>query len=89
MKSLGKSSEFALEVYSSAGVAGTAINFNFDRASEKYIRNVLNTNPQLTNAATISSTKSYWLGETYVDHLENFVTGAVTGDVYGIPFAIR
>ena len=84
LKSLGKSSEFALEVYSSAGVAGTAINFNFDRASEKYIRNVLNTNPQLTNAATISSTKSYWLGETYADHVSNFVTSTTTGDVYGI-----
>ena len=84
LKSLGGSSEFALEVYNSAGVAGTAINFNFDRASEKYIRNVLNTNPQLTNAATISSTKSYWLGETYVDHVNNFVTSTATGDVYGI-----
>jgi len=84
LKSLGKSSEFALEVYGSDGVAGTEINFNFDRASEKYIRNVLNTNPQLTNAATISSTKSYWLGETYVDHVNNFVTSSLAGDVYGI-----
>ena len=61
-----------------------AINFNFDRNSEKYIRKVFNTNPTLTNGTTNSSTKSYWLGETFLRHLETQVTGNVAEQQYGI-----
>jgi hypothetical protein len=60
------------------------INFNFDRNSEKYIRKVFNTNPTLTNGTTNSSTKSYWLGETFLRHLETQVTGNVAEQQYGI-----
>jgi phage tail sheath protein FI len=88
--SSGQNSEFSLVVYAADGSTTSTIPFNFDRASEKYIRNVLNTNPQLTNASTISSTKTYWLGETYKDHVDNFVSNSTAGNVYGIllPLAI-
>lgn len=45
--------------------------FNFDPASERYIRNVFNTNPQLSNTAITpgDSAKGYWLGETFERHI--------------------
>ena len=55
--------------------------------SSKYIRSVLNTNPQLTNTTTIASAdlKSYWLGESFVDHLDtNVDLAAATGTAYAI-----
>lgn len=91
LKSKDANSGFDLKVYAADGSTTSTIPFNFDRASENYIRNVLNTNPQLTNASTISSTKTYWLGETYKDHVDNFVsTSGSAGSVYGIllPLAI-
>ncbi len=86
IKSNDTSSGFSLVVYDSAGVTDATIPFNFDRASEKYIRNVLNTNPHLTNSTTIASSalKTYWLGETFKDHVDNFVSKTTTGNVYGI-----
>ena len=84
VKSLGTNSEFKLVVYNALGNETASIPFDFDRASEKYIRNVLNTNPQLTNASTISSTKTYWLGESFKDHVDNHVTNTTAGSVYGI-----
>tara|TARA_R110000824_G_scaffold12623_10_gene55365 strand:+ start:14779 stop:17934 length:3156 start_codon:yes stop_codon:yes gene_type:complete len=51
------------------------IRFNFNRDSEKYIRKVFNTNPQLTNKALTdnSSQTNYWLGQTFDHHLETRV----------------
>ena len=48
--------------------------FNFDKSSQKYIRNVFNTNPQ-TVGGVIPTTnlknaeEEYWLGETFEAHL--------------------
>jgi hypothetical protein len=41
--------------------------FNFDDNSKLYIRNVLNTNPTLTNGVITAATaqKNYWLGATF------------------------
>jgi len=44
---------------------------NFDRNSKKYIRNVLNTNPTLTNSSITSSTEGYFLGATFDQYLES------------------
>ena len=43
--------------------------FNFDRTSATYIRNVFNTNPMLTNSQITSDVETYWLGQTYDRHL--------------------
>ena len=88
VQSSGPSAGFQLVSYDSNGVASTAIPFNFDRASKKYIRNVLNTNPQATNAfnTATANLQTYWLGETFKDHLDNYVNVANSsaGDVYAI-----
>lgn len=58
-------------VNKAAGVPGTETKFsvNFDDNSDRYIRGVLNTNPQLASAAgTFFATDAherYWLAETY------------------------
>ena len=44
--------------------------FNFEPSSDKFIRNVFNTNPQLVNGDVVDQTalkqgeQYYWLGET-------------------------
>ena len=58
--------EFKASVYgASADTISETVTFNFDRTSDKYIRNVFNTNPTLTNTAVNSTTTTYWLGETF------------------------
>ena len=59
----------------------TTVTFNFNPDSDKYIRNVFNTNPILTNtnSATSTSSKKYWLGETYDRNLLEVVG---TGSTY-------
>ena len=48
-----------------------ALAFNFDRDSKNFIRNVMSTNPILTNAGIVDTAgltkgeRSYWLGESY------------------------
>ena len=68
----------------SAFVAGTAsattavvTTFSFDENSKLYIRNVLNTNPTLTNEIITSDAaqKNYWLGSTFDLNLERVGLG--------------
>jgi len=50
---------------------------NFDRGSKKYIRNVLNTNPTLTNTLITESSESYFLGATF----DQFLEGEFSADI--------
>lgn len=88
VQSSGPSAQFELISYDANGTAATAIPFNFDRSSSKYIRNVFNTNPQLTNSANTaaSNLKTYWLGESFKDHVDNHVgvSDSNAGEVYAI-----
>jgi hypothetical protein len=72
MESEGENTQFHIEVFEAPGpVATYRTSFNFNRDDELYIRNVLNTNPQLVNSAFVSSSslkqgeQYYWLGETF------------------------
>lgn len=88
VQSSGPSAQFELVSYDADGTAATAIPFNFDRSSSKYIRNVFNTNPQMTNSANTAASKlkTYWLGESFKDHVDNYVdvANSSAGDVYAI-----
>ena len=78
---------FKISVMNESGTEVESVDFNFSRNNNGYIRNVFNTNPQLTNSTTISSEdrKTYWLGESFIDHLHNSANkDAVAGDAYGI-----
>lgn len=61
--------------------------FNFDRTSARYIRNVFNTNPMLTNTRITDSEglEKYWLGETYDRSVADLIHSVSSsgGDVYG------
>jgi len=89
IKSVGTNCEFKLKIYDEDQNETTAgdIVINFNRNDGKYIRSVLNTNPQLVNEDTVteSQRKTYWLGESFVREIEDsglLAKGA--GEVYGI-----
>jgi len=87
LPSVGDSLKFGVNVFKSDGTqVGSTNFFNFNRQSSQYIRNVLNTNPQLVNSDMIDSTsiKTYWLGETFEQHLTSLVTGSSSGNQHGI-----
>jgi hypothetical protein len=64
------------------------VTFSLNEASEKFIRKVFNTNPQLVNSTIEDSNnvKKYWLGETYERHLSEL--GLVDTEVYGTILAL-
>lgn len=45
--------------------------FNFDPTSDKFIRKVFNTNPVQVNSSLFSTPKTYFLGETFEDFINN------------------
>jgi len=71
--SQGQDYEFKINVGGSSKV------FNFNRNSRKFIRNALNTNPTLTNDATVEHEVAYFVGETYERHLEDLLADAGDG----------
>jgi hypothetical protein len=84
------STEFVVSVFGGTKSAPTnekKLKFNFNRDSSQFIRNVLNTNPVLTNDGVVASnslTKNenvYWLGESYETEVANRLTGSFTSVV--------
>lgn len=65
--------------------------FNFNRASSKYIRDVFNTDATKTNSdiTPADDRVNYWLGESYERNLESIVTGSASGDHLGVLFALE
>jgi hypothetical protein len=89
IKSVGTNCEFKLKIYDEDQNETTAgdIVINFNRNDGKYIRSVLNTNPQLVNEDTVTATqrKTYWLGESFVREIEDSgLLAKPAGQVYGI-----
>lgn len=61
----GANGGWQMEVLDAAGSTSETLSFNFSSTSKNYARHVFSTNPTLTNADINSSTKTYWLGETF------------------------
>ena len=57
--------ETTVEIVNAVGSTTETFVVSFDKNSDKFIRNVLNTNPEKTNSVIYSTPKNYWLGETY------------------------
>ncbi len=74
--------EFKAVVVNASGTTSMTTAFNFAETSEKYIRKVFNTNPQLTNGTVTSPAQevNYFLGETFDQHLK---TNINSGQYYG------
>ena len=72
------------------GVSNTAdhtVTFDFDPASDMFIRKVFNTNPIFTNTNCTSNSsnnyKRYWLGPTYEDDVQHMFTRGAGRDASG------
>lgn len=88
VKSVGPR-EFKLCISSSAGEDFKT--FNFTQGGSKFIRSVLNTNPQkIENSSNFGNTnEKYFLGETFEQAiLDNVGGGTAGGDQYGILLAL-
>jgi len=87
IKNIGADHEFKAIVYKADGTTAVQTAFNFNRDSEKYIRKVFNTNPQLVNT-TVTATanrKNYFLGQSYTRFLADTTTsGSAAGDSFAI-----
>ena len=65
--------EYTIVVKDPAGAVVHKTAFNFNKNSDKFIREVFNTNPQLVNSDVVNTSvlangeQYYWLGETYED----------------------
>lgn len=90
VKSLGPSYEFRAVIEDDAGNVVEDTSFNFNSNSSKYIRNVFNTNPTLTNdAITVSDAlKTYFLGETFETSLRDVVDESAPA-YYGFIVALQ
>lgn len=86
IKSVGANNKFNLEVVTATGAE--KFTFNFDDTSPDYLRKVFNTNPALLNSNINSTTKSYFLGESYDQFLSNLndlkSKGGSGNETYGI-----
>lgn len=65
-----------------SGSVEEKVTFNFTETDSRYIRKVLNTNPQRTNTAITTDTKNYFLGETFDRHVANVINDADANGVY-------
>jgi len=75
----GVDNEFKVAIFDKNGSKVIESAFNFNRASDKYIRKVFNTNPQLTNNSiytTAQGLTNYWLGETFERGVADTLTGS-------------
>ena len=96
VKSDGANNQFKLRSRNAARATAADIStsvediaFNFDKNSRNYIRNVLNTNPTLCNdkIAESAKMKSYFLGETFDEHLSTVQGDAGVSTSAGGQFA--
>ena len=82
IKNTAQGGQFTVLMHS--GSATDKISFHFDPGTtDGFIRNAFNTNPTRVNASTEpSDVQSYWLGETFENHLTGAVSAGGSGDQY-------
>ena len=79
VRNSGGSREYVVAITAEDGSSkNITSSFNFTTDSSKYIRKVLNTNPQLTNGTITdaSAQKGYWLGETFDRSVATHITSS-------------
>lgn len=91
----GTHGEFTLSVYDKSDALKYKSSFNFNDSSDKYIRNVFNTNPQLSNTNFVNTANlsqgedCYWLGESYESNLKREISTFSAGTTYGMILALE
>jgi phage tail sheath protein FI len=76
------SKEFRIKIADGTGAEVTTTTFNFDASSKSFIRSVFNTNPTLLNSRINSTTKNYFLGETFEQFVSDTVNAPATSGSY-------
>ena len=94
LQSTGDNAEFTAIIKNSAGASIMTSSFNFNPASDLYIRKVFNTNPIFTNSTVTTTTNReiYWLGETFersIDETVGSVAGLTAGQQFGFIAALQ
>lgn len=91
IRSVGPNKEFKALIHDENGTVVENKTFNFNSASDKYIRKVFNTNPSLTNSSVTDadSLTTYWLGETFEREVTERVTGSTAGDQIGVVLGLE
>ena len=91
MPSAGTDHEFSVRITSPGDTKLKNTAFNFSRTSDKFIRQVFNTNPQLVNSSHTQATslEQYWLGETYEQSVDRLLSDSTAaGEVFGVMLAM-
>ena len=81
--------EFKIYVKNYQGSSDLLTSVNFNSNSPRYIRKVLNTNPQLANSTITSTPTKYWLGETFDRHLKDTVPAGASNSYYGVLLPLK
>lgn len=63
--------EFRVLVKNENNVVQEDVRFNFTPTNERFVRKVFNVNPTKLNSSLYSATKTYFLGETFEDFINN------------------
>ena len=90
LEGTGKMCEFKLEHITATNATASFV-FHFDNSAglntQGYIRNVFNTNPQKMNSNISAAGENLFLGETYEESIERFITVDKTpGKQFGVLF---
>ncbi len=94
ISSTGDNAEFTAIIKNSAGSPILTSSFNFNPASDLYIRKVFNTNPIFVNSQVTTATnlETYWLGESFERSIEENVgevASLTAGNQYGVIVALQ
>jgi len=79
IESVAVGPEFRACIYDKSDTIVHETQFNFDKDSSRFIRNVFNTNPQTTNTSVVDPSESskgsqhYWLGESFSAALKKMI----------------
>lgn len=88
--SQGTDKEFKVLIKDSTGAVQDNVSFNFNENSRKYLREVFNTNPTLTNSRITNTgqLKTYFLGESFERSVNDTVTSSAAGAQWGVILAL-
>ena len=82
----GTNGEFKAQIYNTSNAKVEDITFNLTEGSRNFIRNVFNTDPSAVNSTINTTTKTYWLGETFEGQMQRLSLAGQTsfGVILGV-----
>ena len=82
--------QWKVDIRNAAGTVTETKSFGFNKQNGSFIRSVFNTNPVTTNTTLTTTTKSYWLGETFESNILRSTTlSQSNGTLIGAVLALK